>query len=573
MSMSTMPDCQIPLVVGVTGHRDLLEEELVGIEKAVNDFIDELLKRYPDLPLLFLTGLAEGADSLVAKVASKRGCEVRNVLPMPITEYRKDFSGDAAAKFEELEQLNETIELPVAPQTGQSAELPATVNRNVQYARLGVFLAAHCHLLLALWDGRESSGTGGTAEVVRFHQRDITTLAGFNQERPRLDVADDESDLVFHITCSRRSGSSLAGLQPCEAQWLSRDDADPRTAELPPRYDRVFQRMAEFNRDANRPSSNAGIEQLVPETVPGRAQAVCTDIQLAFGYCDFLAQYFQRCTLSALRLTLGAALAAGLAFIVYADFENQHWAIFAYFVFIALSIGAFRVAELAGWQRKYVDYRVLAEALRVQYYWALGGISMDNPSRFSHDRFFNGRDLDLGWIRNVLRFTGLRSDSEQLASAEDIQLAAQYWVGSQTTGQFGYYHLKSRQKLRQHTRTGRITTACFVAGLLSACVLAVASHSLPGVVVNLLVATMGLLPLVAAARQNYAHRIAQRELVAQYDQMHNIFSFAARLLQNAVDSKDKQSILQELGEAALNENAQWVLRQRERPLPGSDAMA
>ncbi len=83
---------------------------------------------------------------------------------------------------------------------------------------------------------------------------------------------------------------------------------------------------------------------------------------------------------------------------------------------------------------------------------------------------------------------------------------------------------------------------------------------------------MGLLPLVAAARQNYAHRIAQRELVAQYTQMRKVFTFAARLLDETKDTEHAQEILQDLGEAALNESAQWVLRQRERPLPGGDAL-
>ncbi|MBT5686843.1 MAG: hypothetical protein HOJ11_17675 [Gammaproteobacteria bacterium] len=84
---------------------------------------------------------------------------------------------------------------------------------------------------------------------------------------------------------------------------------------------------------------------------------------------------------------------------------------------------------------------------------------------------------------------------------------------------------------------------------------------------------MGLLPIVAASRQNYAHRLAERELAAQYNHMLNVFENAHRLLKQTESAAEQQSILRDLGDAALNENAQWVLRQRERPLPGSDAAA
>jgi hypothetical protein len=61
---------QIPLVIGVTGHRDLIDAEKPQLRKKVEAFIGSLRSHFPDLPLLFLTGLAEGADRLVAEVAS-----------------------------------------------------------------------------------------------------------------------------------------------------------------------------------------------------------------------------------------------------------------------------------------------------------------------------------------------------------------------------------------------------------------------------------------------------------------------------------------------------------------------
>ena len=110
-------------------------------------------------------------------------------------------------------------------------------------------------------------------------------------------------------------------------------------------------------------------------------------------------------------------------------------------------------------------------------------------------------------------------------------------------------------------------------GLVAAAVLAFGSDYLHGSTSNWLVAIMGLLPIVAASRQNYAHRLAERELAAQYNHMLNVFENAHRLLKQTESAAEQQSILRDLGDAALNENAQWVLRQRERPLPGSEAAA
>ena len=40
-----------PLVIGVTGHRDLVPEEVPGIEAAVRKLFQDLADRFPDRPL------------------------------------------------------------------------------------------------------------------------------------------------------------------------------------------------------------------------------------------------------------------------------------------------------------------------------------------------------------------------------------------------------------------------------------------------------------------------------------------------------------------------------------------
>ena len=555
----------IPLMVGVTGHRDLVPAEEPAIRRAVAEFLSQLKADFPDLPIVVMTGLAQGADMLVAEQAERSGCEVVHVLPMPRALYEADFSAEELVGFNDMCQRHETIELPLLEES--DAESP---KRDLQYVRLGAFLAAHSHIMLALWDGKYNQASGGTSQVIEFHQRDISTLAE-DQIRSRLDIADDESDLVYHIVCSRVSeGGPASGLTAGTGSWYTRDDRSPRVSELPQRYVSVFRSIAAFNADQNRLPAGTETYRLEPEKVGGNSIRSCATIQSVFGVSDALASMFQRRVVWALRATLIATVLAGLSFIIYADFADQENMIWGYFVWVLVALGAYLFAQRGDWQRRYLDYRVLAEGLRVQYYWAMAGVEMRNPSRYSHDSFFQGRDLELGWIRNVMRFTGLHADAKTPPNEERLNAAIEGWVGDTASGQLGYYHARADDMLTKHNRTNRVISVAFALGLAAAAVLAFGGDAVQGLANNGLVALMGLLPIIAAARQNYAHRQAERELAAQYAHMLEVFGSAHRLLNASDDPLVKQEILRDLGEAALNENAQWVLRQRERPLPGRD---
>ena len=59
----------LPLVIGITGHRDLREEDRRGLEEGIRRIFAELRDRYPHTPLILLSSLAEGADRLSLSTA------------------------------------------------------------------------------------------------------------------------------------------------------------------------------------------------------------------------------------------------------------------------------------------------------------------------------------------------------------------------------------------------------------------------------------------------------------------------------------------------------------------------
>ncbi len=104
----------LPLVLGITGHRDLRKEDDGHLRKSVRAVFDELAGEYPHTPMQLISGLAEGADRLVAEVALERGIALIACLPMEKTAYLADFADEESRReFDALlAKAARVIELP-----------------------------------------------------------------------------------------------------------------------------------------------------------------------------------------------------------------------------------------------------------------------------------------------------------------------------------------------------------------------------------------------------------------------------------------------------------------------------
>ncbi|MFT7220239.1 MAG: hypothetical protein ACI8Z1_001856, partial [Candidatus Azotimanducaceae bacterium] len=104
---------QVPLIVGVTGHRDLINEETEAIKQKISEFLHGLQNSFKGLELNVLSPLAEGADQLVAEVAAEMHIPIVALLPMPRLDYRSDFNEVSGEKFDRLIGISsEIVELP-----------------------------------------------------------------------------------------------------------------------------------------------------------------------------------------------------------------------------------------------------------------------------------------------------------------------------------------------------------------------------------------------------------------------------------------------------------------------------
>jgi len=567
-----------PLVVGVTGHRDLLPAEVAGIRGRVREFLMHLHGEYPDRDLVVLTPLAEGADRLVAEESLALGLPVTVALPMSRALYAEDFrTAESRRQFDRLcAAATDLFELPLT-----AGNTPGFVdghgpNRARQYAQLGVFLSAHCHILLALWDGRESSEIGGTAQVVRFHQDDVMPGFAPRSAASRLTLADDESDLVYHIVCSRdRPGHTPApGLEPLDCAWYTRDDTEPRTRELPARYRQIFDRTAEFNADVQRhveAIAREGYPLLPREPVAGLPSGL-RDIDELYTASDWLAVHFQRRTLWTLRAVHGLILLIGVVYVTYTDLSADRPLLFALVALMVAAVLIGVVASRGAWHRKYLDYRALAEGLRVQFYWAAAGVTSGNVTKFAHDNFLQMQDPDLGWIRNVMRVAGTECDVAPNPDPAGVEFAIREWIGGAEDGQLSYFRRKTAERIAKRRATEALSSIGLVVSLAALLLLVLVDSAALEWLREPIVYGVGCLLLAIGIRQSYAKATAESEIIKQYEFMLRTFGNARRRIDEAEGVGERRRVLKILGEAALEEHAEWILMHRQRSIDPRDVV-
>jgi hypothetical protein len=196
LESSTRLETLIPFVLrlGVTGHRDPADPTAVNHEtKSAIDallwfMVDQLLslrwrpvKRvHTPLTVRIQSALAEGADRIAvnatfgaAGVAAMPpgpsgmggwASELAAIVPYDLDEYRRHDCGSDNSRAE----LDRMISLDPRPKELQR-RIPADERqRDRWYRDAGRYIADHCDVLLALWDGTDNEKPAGTAATVEY---------------------------------------------------------------------------------------------------------------------------------------------------------------------------------------------------------------------------------------------------------------------------------------------------------------------------------------------------------------------------------------------------------------------
>jgi hypothetical protein len=262
LSSSNSLPTAIPLIVGVTGHRDLVEEDIPRIKDLVREALRSLKKQYPHTPLVLLSPLAEGADQLVAEVALQPDIAAQLVavlcwppsLTLGVNLLARD--RDVARFQERLAQASQLVAMPLDDEARRLAVSDESAFVARQYEQVGRFIARHSQMLIALWDG-SAPPTSGTARVVEWQRSGAP--APFSSQVGELDTV--EGAPICHIRVRRTS--TMGATPPIEprVEYLYPESTDKAASsqekvkaqeKIKDEIHRAWANINRFNRDVEK---------------------------------------------------------------------------------------------------------------------------------------------------------------------------------------------------------------------------------------------------------------------------------------------------------------------------------
>ncbi len=594
---------RLPLVVGVTGHRDLRTDDGPTLEHTVRKAFQRIRKECPDTPIILLSSLAEGADRLVAHMALHLECGLVAVLPMPESVYEEDFATEESrAEFRGLLQ-QATFALDVSQGRVSISPGADEATRIKGYALVGAFIAQSSQVLIALWDGAESDKEGGTAQVVTFAREGVPgRLTALLQVTRGTDTPIDTLDepkwrgVVYHIPTPRISNPWLPSGSPDDFQTLY-PKSTRELSVVQERYARIFARMNQLNRDSQRLApprpvdAQARTPDLLPK-VPARSLPPSqVSIDDAYHLADALALVHQRRTRLAQLGLSGLVFLSAVFLSLYSNVVplQKPWTALIYLAWLGVACvfwytfagrgedrkhiplterllaAIFPGLERRDYQNKHLDYRALAEGLRVQFYWRLAGLE-DRVE----DHYLTKYRTELDWIRAVLRNWDLLEhgladpEGSQPPSTAPAQLSdvLTHWV----QGQRDYFIRRANEEDAKLVRWEGAVRALL---LLGVAIVLFSIFVLPhlGPWGGMLLVAAALAPVTAALIHNDAEKQALAQHIKQYERMSAIFTTAANEIDQCLRAGDFDGArhrLRALGKEALIENADWLLLHRER---------
>lgn len=437
-----------------------IQDTFAGVAEAHSDLFAESLSEQDGKPagLRLISSLAEGADQWVASRAKTMGYELQVVLPFARAEYEKDFKDSKVLAEHRRLRGFATAVFELDGSRARAGE---------SYLAAGRVLLNQTDLLIALWDGKESQGTGGTGQIVHeaLH-RGIPALwvnweapSDWHLMRPAWRLIQQPMDLQGDLRLLAEQVTEL--LLPPTADQNGEESSKPN-----PREDYYDDRRRSwtplggwwtFFRDLLRGKLSAvkiGVPQFLPVTkagwdedwygrpdeeqreqpLPGGIITWVEDNYIShYAWANQLSIYNANNYRSSFVWTyLLGALAVLLALIgktVPALHSVEPILIAAEVVVISIIIGLTWYGRRRRWHERWIDYRTLAERLRLERFNCLLGGLWQRATLPSHlATYGNPAATWMQWhARAVERAAGLPNlavGSEYLSACRELLLEA-----------------------------------------------------------------------------------------------------------------------------------------------------
>jgi len=175
----------------VTGHLNLHPDNLIKLRSTLYSLLSRIANSLPLRKPALISGLAEGADLLVAEEALRAGWFVDAALALPVDELIDDYSIEGRDCFFRLLRLCRNVVVVSE----------AHVLRPDCYVRISEYLREVAFSLFAVWDGFASDLPGGTADTIRIFTQPMEFLPEHYDERWGLEIGDMRDRCLAGINC------------------------------------------------------------------------------------------------------------------------------------------------------------------------------------------------------------------------------------------------------------------------------------------------------------------------------------------------------------------------------------
>jgi signal transduction histidine kinase len=565
----------IPLYLGIAGHRDLRGEDKPRLKQIIKDIIEEKKTLCPNTPIVILTPLAEGADRLGAYAAIECGISYIVPLPMPIDEYRKDFTTKKS-----LDEFNELIgkagfwfELPLPYGTKVEELQKNKEKRDDQYYHNGLFIARQSQMLIALWDGIDNNKRGGTAHIVKSKRTGLPSSHPQLQQRlqnlhsgpvchiltPRKDSPPPSGAFSRKMICSDYRGSDENSSMEMDRQLLGHIDSFNHN---------VLMLAPKLREKIKQSEKNLLIDNGMVKSSPelhGIAQY--------HAITDSLATYFKHKRLFAFKALLILTVVAFMFLQVYAEFWHEPVILLLYPLIMGLGALWLLNANRKKFEQKHKDYRALSEAFRIQYFLSILQKKV-NVSEY----YLQKNKGELEWRIYALRAAMLKCRTKEITGTldtndnklRDCTYIKDFWVSDQLE----YYRKSSLKYQHLHKIHRYVGNILFFASLGAALLLFLfsvgAGHLFSSLEYDedlvhsvLVVCTLGFL-IISGAVYGYNETMVFAEQSKIYQQMYQLFRIAHEKLKTAIESENKKEaveIIRELAHESLMENLEALHQQ------------
>jgi hypothetical protein len=503
-SLRHPPKPRLVLHVGVTGHRhddlagrdvDAIRTTVATVLRRLSDIVAgvhqmhaEEFDAHPAVRRIF-SRLADGADLIVAEAAVQQGYELHCPLPFPRAEYAAHIPDDWKPLYHQmLEASAGILELDgeVARRAGRSESLEAAFFESRR------MVLRHSDVLIAIWDPEDCpSQVWGTTRLVHEARHDDLLVVHIDPRKPgefHLDVREADADIHdvppkeleedLRFLLAPPPGSSkpgvltrwLGGSTPYRAflaerqrtwtvgaAWLILRDLMHRGRLTWPRV-RVAGALERARTDW------ATLWTALPPLADHVRHQVDRALLVSYAWADTLADHYANLTRSSIVLNyLMAAGAVALALAGYAlgwTHENHPahaWAvawIVGELVLILLIVANTYLGNAQRWHERWMDYRVLAERIRLQRVLAPLGRITPHTRRPAHLSFGDLRGTWVGWyFRALVRDLGMiggRYDDVHVEAARAVLVKL---LADDSAGQIGWHQSNAR---RCHTVEARL---------------------------------------------------------------------------------------------------------------------